>query len=72
MVVVEGLHTPAEPQFIARKIRPFEVEGLKLDIMTSIGIAYQPDGRAQPEELLARADKALYEAKVPRAATPSA
>jgi len=68
VVVVEGLHTPAEPQFIARKIlsainRPFEVEGLRLDITTSIGIAYQPDGHALPAELLARADKALYEAK---------
>jgi diguanylate cyclase (GGDEF)-like protein/PAS domain S-box-containing protein len=68
VVILENLHTPAEPQFIARKIlatmnRPFEVDGLKLDITTSIGIAYQADGRAQPAELLALADRALYEAK---------
>ena len=68
VVVVEGLHTPAEPQVIARKIlsavnRPFEFEGLKLDITISIGIAFQPDGHVLPAELLARADKALYEAK---------
>ena len=68
VVVLERLHTPAETQLIARKIltamnRPFEVAGLQLDVTTSIGIAYQADGRAQPAELLARADKALYEAK---------
>jgi diguanylate cyclase (GGDEF)-like protein/PAS domain S-box-containing protein len=68
VVILENLHTPAEPQFIARKVlaainRPFEVAGTKLDVTTSIGIAYQSDGRAQPAELVAAADKALYEAK---------
>ena len=68
VVILERLHTPAEPQFIARKIlaainRPFEVAGTSLDVTTSIGIAWQPDGRVQPNALLARADKALYEAK---------
>jgi diguanylate cyclase (GGDEF)-like protein/PAS domain S-box-containing protein len=68
VVVLERLHTPAEPQFIARKIlaainRPFEIAGTSLDVTTSIGIAWQPDGRVQPNALLARADKALYEAK---------
>jgi diguanylate cyclase (GGDEF)-like protein/PAS domain S-box-containing protein len=68
VVILERLHTPAETQLVARKIlaamnRPFEVAGLQLEVTTSIGIAYQADGRAQPAELLARADKALYEAK---------
>ena len=68
MVILEDLHTPAEPQFVARKIlaavnRPFELPGGLLDVSSSIGIAYQADGRIQPEQLLAAADKALYEAK---------
>ena len=68
VVILERLHTPAETQVIARKIlaamnKPFDVAGVQLAVTTSIGIAWQPDGRAQPTELLARADKALYEAK---------
>ena len=68
VVILERLHTPAETQLIARKIlaamnRPFDVHGTQLTVTTSIGIAWQADGRAQPTELLARADKALYEAK---------
>lgn len=68
VVILERLHTPAETQLVAHKIlaamnRPFDVNGLQLDVTTSIGIAWQADGRAQPTELLARADKALYEAK---------
>ena len=68
VVILERLHTPAETQLIARKIlaamnRPFDVDGQQLAVTTSIGIAWQADGHAQPAELLARADKALYEAK---------
>ena len=68
VVILECLHTPAEPQFIARKIlatmgRPFDVAGMPVDVSTSIGIAWQADGSAQPSDLLAMADKALYEAK---------
>ena len=68
VVVVEGLHGATEPQLVAHKIlaaigRPFEVDGGALAVSTSIGIAFQPDGHAQPAELLARADAALYEAK---------
>ncbi len=68
VVVVEGLHSAAEPETIACKIlaaigRPFDIEGAPLTVSTSIGIAFQPDGHAQPAELLARADAALYAAK---------
>jgi diguanylate cyclase (GGDEF)-like protein/PAS domain S-box-containing protein len=68
VIILEGLHTPAEPQFVARKIiaavnRPFELPGLALDISTSIGIAFQADARIHAAALLAAADKALYEAK---------
>jgi diguanylate cyclase (GGDEF)-like protein/PAS domain S-box-containing protein len=69
VVVLEGLHAAAEPQFVARKIiaaieRPFELgNGLVLQVSTSVGIAFSPDVQLSPEGLLARADAALYEAK---------
>lgn len=68
VVILENLHTPAEPQFVARKVlaainRPFEIEGRELEVTTSIGIAYQADGRLLPTEIVTLADKALYEAK---------
>jgi diguanylate cyclase (GGDEF)-like protein/PAS domain S-box-containing protein len=68
VVLLEGLRSPAEPELVALKIlaamnRPFQFDGLSLAITTSIGIAYHADGRASPAELLAQADKALYEAK---------
>ena len=68
VVILENVHSEAEPQFVARKIvarinHPFEVDGLKLSVTTSIGIAFQPPGPTNADELLARADKALYAAK---------
>lgn len=69
VVVLEGLHAAAEPQFVARKIiaaidRPFELgNGLVLRVSTSVGIAFAANVQLPPEALLARADAALYEAK---------
>lgn len=69
VVILEDLGSDQEPALVARKIaavmaRPFELEGQVLQISASIGIAYQPaDQPTRPELLLARADRALYEAK---------
>jgi diguanylate cyclase (GGDEF)-like protein/PAS domain S-box-containing protein len=68
VVVLEGLHSASEPQIVARKIlaavsRPFEFDARALIVTTSIGIAYEADGRVPAEDLLARADRALHEAK---------
>jgi len=68
VVILERLHTPDETQLVAHKIlaamsRPFEIGELQLHVTASIGIAWQADGRARPDELLARADRALYDAK---------
>jgi diguanylate cyclase (GGDEF)-like protein len=43
--------------------RPFEVEGLELDIGASVGIALFPDHATDEEELVRRADVAMYLAK---------
>jgi diguanylate cyclase (GGDEF)-like protein/PAS domain S-box-containing protein len=68
VVILEGVHTEAEPRFVARKIvaqinLPFELEDRMLAVTTSIGIAFHPGGAVSPEDLLARADAALYTAK---------
>lgn len=68
VVILENVHSEAEPQFVARKIvgqisRPFDIDGHRIDVTTSVGIAYHRGGAIAPEELLARADKALYAAK---------
>jgi diguanylate cyclase (GGDEF)-like protein/PAS domain S-box-containing protein len=68
VIVLEGLRSEAEPQFVARKIgaaiaRPFLLDGIELPVSTSIGIAFHTGGLLTPSALLHRADQALYEAK---------
>ena len=68
VVILEGLHSEREPQAIAAKIlaevsHPFELDECRLAVTTSVGIAYTGSGRVTAADLLARADKALYEAK---------
>lgn len=53
---------------VAREIlkvleEPFVLEGLKLDIQTSIGIAFFPDHGSNADTLMQRADVAMYAAK---------
>jgi diguanylate cyclase (GGDEF)-like protein len=53
---------------VADKIRtaieaPFLVEGLTIDVDASIGLAAYPDHAGNPDELLQRADVAMYAAK---------
>jgi diguanylate cyclase (GGDEF)-like protein len=43
--------------------RPFEVEGLELDIGASVGVALYPEHATEDGELLRRADVAMYLAK---------
>ncbi|HET7863895.1 MAG TPA: GGDEF domain-containing protein, partial [Burkholderiaceae bacterium] len=64
VVILEGLHSEHEPQAVAAKIlaevnQPFELDGCRLVVTTSVGIAYTDTGRVTPAELLVRADKAL-------------
>ena len=68
VVILEELHSPAEPQFIARKIiaainRSFELKEGLWDVSASIGIAFHAEGTMHPANLLAAADQASYEAK---------
>jgi diguanylate cyclase (GGDEF)-like protein/PAS domain S-box-containing protein len=46
---------------------PFAVDGLSLDVDVSIGVAVYPDHASDPNELLQRADVAMYAAKATHA-----
>lgn len=43
--------------------RPFVLEGEVIEVTCSMGVAFFPDDGDTPEALLAKADKAMYEAK---------
>jgi GGDEF domain-containing protein len=60
---------------VARKLKaaleePFSLDGLTVDVEASIGVALYPDHGTDPEELLQRADIAMYTAKESHAGSP--
>jgi diguanylate cyclase (GGDEF)-like protein len=66
-VLIEGVEDPSIATSVADRIvsavaRPIELEGRSVDMTVSVGIAVA-DGKATGEELLSRADSAMYEAK---------
>ncbi len=71
VLVLENLGTPRAAATVAEKIveriagTPFVVEGQTIAVTTSIGVTFHwaADAAATAEELLARADAALYNAK---------
>lgn len=68
VVLVTGLQDAAHSAILAQKIlrslaTPFDIEGHRVQISTSIGISlFHPDLK-HPEDYLERADRALYTAK---------
>ncbi|KQW57359.1 diguanylate cyclase domain-containing protein [Variovorax sp. Root411] len=71
VLVLEGLTAPDTAAAVAEKIverihtPPFTVDGQRVKVTTSVGIAFHraADSSVNAEELLARADTALYNAK---------
>jgi len=68
VVVLEGLRAAAEAEIVAGKIveainQPFEMSTGALAVATSIGVAVHPRDDLGGDELLGRADQALYLAK---------
>ena len=68
VIVLEGLNMQSEAQTVAAKIvqamtTPFDIEGSPLMVTTSIGVAISSEHQASAEELLKKADEALYLAK---------
>jgi diguanylate cyclase (GGDEF)-like protein len=67
-LVLEGAGDAASALFVAERIRraledPFSVDGLTLNLETSIGIALFPEHGEDAESLLRHADIALYASK---------
>jgi diguanylate cyclase (GGDEF)-like protein len=67
-LVLEGARDGASALFVAERIRraledPFSVDGLSLQLETSIGIAVFPEHGEDAESLLRHADIALYASK---------
>jgi len=54
---------PTVERILAAISRPFKLEGFKVDITTSIGIALFPDHGEEVNQLVKRADFAMYRAK---------
>lgn len=67
-VVCEDLERPEDAAAIGRKIgdlldRQMEIHGVTIEISSSIGLAFGALPVDEPKALLARADRAMYEAK---------
>jgi diguanylate cyclase (GGDEF)-like protein len=69
VVVADGIDGVAEATDLARRIidtltRPIEFDGMFIRIGASVGVALALDGPEDPLRLLARADAAMYRAKL--------
>ena len=67
-VLLRQIATVDDALVVANKVHaaieaPFQVEGLTVDVDASIGVAAYPDHARSPDELLQRADVAMYAAK---------
>ncbi len=68
VVVLEGIHNAAEAEQVTHKIvlamrRAFMIDGKARSVTTSVGIALFEGDATLPDELMACADAALYDAK---------
>ncbi len=68
VVLLGSIQSPAHAPQVAEKIRlalcqPFDMAGRRLSISPSIGIAHYPEHGDDPEQLIHRADEAMYAAK---------
>ncbi|HEX9172433.1 MAG TPA: diguanylate cyclase [Telluria sp.] len=69
VVLLENIAMSADAVLVMQKIHlalaaPFELgEGVQVDVSVSIGIAHFPDDGSNRQELVARADQAMYSAK---------
>ena len=71
-IALAGLGTSTEAEDVARKLTdaldaPFAIDGIDIALGGSIGIATYPDHGDQPDQLLRRAEVAMYVAKAARA-----
>ncbi len=68
VVLLEDIGNPSVAHSVAARVveaigTPFEIDGAKVRLGVSIGVAYYPEHGASGRELLQRADYAMYRAK---------
>lgn len=68
VIILEGLRSSVEAEQVARKIGsvlspPFAEAAMRLSVSSSIGVAFVDGQDVSPDEIIAKADKALYQAK---------
>jgi diguanylate cyclase (GGDEF)-like protein/PAS domain S-box-containing protein len=68
LVLLETVAKPIDAATVAQKIinnfsKPFEINGTKFDLTMSIGISIYPDNGKNAEEMIQKADTAMYQAK---------
>ncbi|HEX3300228.1 MAG TPA: EAL domain-containing protein [Actinomycetota bacterium] len=71
-IALAGLGSPVEAEDVARKLTdaldaPFALDGIDIALGGSIGIATYPDHGDDPDQLMRRAEVAMYVAKAARA-----
>jgi diguanylate cyclase (GGDEF)-like protein len=67
-VILPEMHGPKAAVTVARKVaaaleRPFDVDGVELETRASVGVSVYPQHGANEDELLSRADIAMYSVK---------
>jgi len=67
-VCLENLSNLADAEVVAQKlvtamVEPFEIEGHTIKLSTSVGVSIYPDDGSEAEDLLGKADSALYDIK---------
>ena len=67
-IVQTAIHQPQDAAILARRLltsfsRPFDVSGKSINVGLSIGIAVAPDHGLSSDDLLSKADNALYRSK---------
>jgi diguanylate cyclase len=68
VVLLESIENPSIAHAVAARVveaisTPFDIDGAKVRLGVSIGVAYYPEHGASGRELLQRADYAMYRAK---------
>jgi diguanylate cyclase (GGDEF)-like protein/PAS domain S-box-containing protein len=68
VILLSTISGHGDPKLVAEKLMrvvsaPIDVEGHRVDVTASVGIALFPQHGRQPDELLRHADSALYQAK---------
>ncbi|MDB5817904.1 MAG: hypothetical protein JWQ11_1544 [Rhizobacter sp.] len=68
VLILEGLHDDREASAMAAQVlgaicKPAVCNGAEIDMSASVGVAWCGDCRTDADEILARADRALYQSK---------